>query len=67
MIWLRLGLGWLLCAASALTLIYAAHPAILLCLVILSGGFHLFWFQLVAITVPLGLCLGKLGLEMLRR
>jgi hypothetical protein len=66
MAWLRRTLGWLLCLAAALTLVYAALTAFLLCALILSGGFHPFWFCIVLITVPLGLCLATVGMDMSR-
>jgi hypothetical protein len=64
--WLKRKIGWLLCLAGGLALAYAGGTAFLLCAVILSGGFHPLWFLIVVITVPLGLCLAKLGTVMCR-
>lgn len=66
MAWPKRTLGWLFCLAGGLTLSYAALTAFLLCALILSGGFHPFWFRIVLITVPLGLCLAKVGTDMCR-
>jgi hypothetical protein len=66
MTWLKRTLGWLLCLVGGLTLVYAALTAFLLCVLILSGGFHPFWFRFVLITVPLGHCLAKVGTDTTR-
>jgi hypothetical protein len=59
-------LGCLVCLAGGLALAYAGMTALLLCALILSGGFHPVWSLIVAITTPVGLGLAGIGTAMCR-
>lgn len=67
MSWPKKWLGWVLCLAGGLTLVWAATGAIFQWTALLySGNLSLFSFLRVFVALCLGLCLAKLGVVMSR-